>query len=337
MPASFGGIGTDFNNVIQVIHVGPPKTKELTLQYAGRCRGAGTVLFLLTWQQHCANLYHTMVAIASRDSDAETVEEANMQRDDINATTATLLYPVGCLRQLLEEPFLPPDTTPCRTCRQIHEPLCSGCNLNEKQSLLHEFREQLLPWYESNNANIQTAQKNFTILEKKLDWSAVVNNSDHSPLLLVNDNCLKDFLVEHGVTPKGVKADHAKSVYDLCCPKRFNDHQMMRHVEQVVKAGDMKQMKEVVSQLSARAKVPEYQAQEVIQRLLVHRILDNEPPGGALNVKSATTETALGLWRVGRGKCFTTTRIPPLQPTARTQMKVSRRNKKRRKTTGTGR
>lgn len=328
MPASFGGIGTDFKNVTQVIHVGPPKTKELAWQFAGRCRGPGMVLFLLTWQQHCANLYHIMVAIASQTSDPETVEFNNIQRNEVNATTAALLYPTKCLRQLLEEPFLPPNASCCKTCRQLGNPLCSGCNVNEEKSLLRKFRESLHPWYETNNN-----MKNYAKMDHELDWSRVVNNGDYSLLLCVNDNCLKDFLVEHGATPHGKKVDHAKAIYDLCCPNRFNDNQMMGHVEQVVKAGEVKQMKEVVVQLSLRAKVPEYQAQDVIQRLLVHRILDNEPPRGIFNVRNATTPNGLGLWRVRRGKNFKNTRIPPLQPKERRPMKVSRRRRKKKKIT----
>ena len=87
-------------------------------------------------------------------------------------------------------------------------------------------------------------------------------------------------------------------------------------------------MQLVVAQLAEKAAVTVEQAEEVIQRLLVYRILDDEPPTNMGNVARATSNAGLGLWLVSRGAHFTTTPIPPLQPVERIQMRVGGRTRK---------
>ena len=326
MPSMYGGIGFDVPGISVVVHVGPPKNVELAYQFIGRCRGTGVGIFLLTWSQRCNNIFRIVKAISAKESSERAVAFNNGQRSEANRIAAILFYPEKCIRQEMEESFIPRGPESCKTCRHLGVPLCSGCFQDEKKSLLAYFKDEFLPaWNASHENKIEKAMV-------EMDWDAIVNDRDYEKLKSLHNNALADFLIQQGVTPTGTSKDkRAKDVHTLCCPERFDEFKMIRIVRGLFGNGEKIGMEGLVTQIVQKATVSGQQAQEVVQRLLVHRFLDDEPPANVADVAQATSVAGLKLWRVGAGPKFRLRKVPPLQVKQRTLQKISARQSKKQK------
>ena len=106
---------------------------------------------------------------------------------------------------------------------------------------------------------------------------------------------------------------------------------MIRIVRGLFGNGEKIGMEGLVTQIVQKATVSGQQAQEVVQRLLVHRFLDDEPPANVADVAQATSVAGLKLWRVGAGPKFRLRKVPPLQVKQRTLQKISARQSKKQK------
>lgn len=313
------GVGTDFPNVTLVIHFGPPSLVEEIEQYLGRNRNVGRAIFVCTYQQRCVNSFYVHRDLQDLHTDAEGLAEGNQELIQVDIAAELLMYPSKCIRQLLEVHFF--NGRCCKSCRQLKIPLCTGCAAADVQSLLFDLRTFVPVWRVKNNKKK---------MQNEVDWQAVANGDPATMENLYND-CIKDFMDNHGEVPVGnTKINLVNQLYRLCCPIRFDERKMMQCVQQRVVAGECKHFGVLVEELAGDMKIEKKQARDVLQRLILHRTLTDEPPANMKTAAQATASTALDFWRVRQGPSWNL-RAPRLQPRERTKLKISKRNTKNKK------
>ena len=308
------GVGTDLPGTTMVIHHGPPSTVEEVAQYLGRNRKEGVAHFLCTWMRRCSNAWYVHRVLQDINSDQEMIAEANQELTEVDTTAELLMYPPECQRVALEGHFYSGDS--CKTCRQSKLPFCTGCYLSDAQSLLFDLKTFVPTWL------VREKKK----LQQNVEWHEVANGNSTS-LGNLHVSCIRAFMEEHGKTPVGTKKnDLVDQLYTLCVQVRFDERKMMKCVTLRLVNAERKTFGLLVGELAHDMKIEKIQARDVVQRLILHRTLQDEPPANMTRT-AATSSLSLDLWRVSRGPSWTH-KPPMLQHKERRQFKMSKRKRK---------